>query len=39
MGPREVADNVIRFFRFYAIDRHKAAIITPSFHLSAYNPG
>lgn len=37
-GPREIADKVMRFFRFYAINRHKATIITPSIHLSAYNP-
>jgi NAD+ synthase (glutamine-hydrolysing) len=29
---------VKKFFRFYAINRHKATIITPSIHLSAYNP-
>jgi len=37
-GPREIADKVKKFFRFYAINRHKATIITPSIHLSAYNP-
>lgn len=37
-GPREIADKVFLFFRFYAINRHKATIITPSVHLSAYNP-
>jgi NAD+ synthase (glutamine-hydrolysing) len=37
-GPREIAEKVMRFFRFYAINRHKATIITPSIHLSAYNP-
>ena len=25
-------------FSFYAINRHKATVITPSIHLSAYNP-
>jgi len=37
-GPREIAEKVMRFFRFYAINRHKATIVTPSIHLSAYNP-
>ncbi|KAM4058114.1 carbon-nitrogen hydrolase [Hirsutella rhossiliensis] len=37
-GPREIAEKVYRFYRFYAINRHKATIITPSVHLSGYNP-
>jgi len=37
-GPREIVEKVMRFFRFYAINRHKATIVTPSIHLSAYNP-
>lgn len=37
-GPREIADKVMRFFRFYSINRHKAVILTPSPHLSGYNP-
>lgn len=37
-GPRQIADKVQRFFRFYAINRHKATVITPSVHLSGYNP-
>jgi NAD+ synthase (glutamine-hydrolysing) len=37
-GPREIAGKVCKFFRFYAINRHKATIITPSVHLSSYNP-
>lgn len=37
-GPREIADKVMRFYRFYALNRHKAVILTPSPHLSAYNP-
>jgi NAD+ synthase (glutamine-hydrolysing) len=36
--PRKIADKVIRFFRFYSINRHKTVILTPSPHLSAYNP-
>jgi NAD+ synthase (glutamine-hydrolysing) len=37
-GPRKTAEKVMRFFRFYAINRHKATVLTPSIHLSAYNP-
>lgn len=38
MRPQQIADKVMRFFRNYAINRHKATIITPSVHMSAYNP-
>ncbi|KAH7324480.1 glutamine-dependent NAD(+) synthetase [Stachybotrys elegans] len=37
-GPREIADKVFKFFRFYAISRHKSTILTPSVHLESYNP-
>ncbi|TAQ88217.1 hypothetical protein B7494_g3469 [Chlorociboria aeruginascens] len=37
-GPRRIAEKTMRFYRFYAMNRHKATIITPSIHLSAYNP-
>ena len=37
-GPREIAEKLMRFSQFYAINRHKTTIITPSIHLSAYNP-
>lgn len=36
--PRAIAERVKRFYRFYAMNRHKTTIITPSIHLSAYNP-
>lgn len=36
--PSQIAEKTMRFYRFYAINRHKATIITPSVHLSAYNP-
>ncbi|KAI1880261.1 hypothetical protein JX265_001882 [Neoarthrinium moseri] len=38
LPPRETAELTKRFFRFYAMNRHKATTITPSIHLSAYNP-
>ncbi|RMD41983.1 hypothetical protein DV735_g3192, partial [Chaetothyriales sp. CBS 134920] len=37
-GPEEVANKVVRFFRYYAINRHKSTVLTPSIHMSAYNP-
>jgi NAD+ synthase (glutamine-hydrolysing) len=37
-GPREIADKVYKFFRFYAISRHKTTTLTPSVHLESYNP-
>ncbi|PHH59449.1 hypothetical protein CDD81_3179 [Ophiocordyceps australis] len=37
-SPEVVAAKVFRFFRFYAINRHKSTVLTPSVHLSAYNP-
>ncbi|KAK5061419.1 hypothetical protein LTR84_007962 [Exophiala bonariae] len=37
-GPQEVATKVMRFFRFYALNRHKSTVLTPSVHMSAYNP-
>jgi NAD+ synthase (glutamine-hydrolysing) len=37
-SPSKIAEKVMRFYRFYAINRHKATIITPSVHLSGYNP-
>lgn len=36
--PREIADKTMKFFRFYAMNRHKSTVLTPSIHLSAYNP-
>ncbi|CAI4213851.1 unnamed protein product [Parascedosporium putredinis] len=37
-GPRQIAEKVFRFYRYYAINRHKATINTPSIHLCPYNP-
>ncbi|KAI1171259.1 NAD+ synthase [Nemania sp. FL0916] len=38
LTPKQIAEKVMRFFRNYAINRHKATIITPSVHMSGYNP-
>lgn len=37
-GPAQIAEKVYRFYSYYAINRHKATIISPSIHLSPYNP-
>ncbi|KAI5859874.1 glutamine-dependent NAD(+) synthetase with GAT domain-containing protein [Durotheca rogersii] len=37
-GPRQIAEKVFRFYRFHALNRHKACVITPSMHLSPYDP-
>ncbi|KAI0201040.1 NAD+ synthase [Astrocystis sublimbata] len=38
LSPTQIAEKVMRFYRNYALNRHKAVIITPSIHMSAYNP-
>ena len=37
-SPLEVATKVKRFFRFYAINRHKMTTITPACHAEDYSP-
>ncbi len=34
----EIADKVKFFFRMYAINRHKATVLTPSYHAESYSP-
>ncbi|CEP62289.1 glutamine-dependent NAD(+) synthetase LALA0_S05e02190g [Lachancea lanzarotensis] len=38
LTPRQVAEKVKRFFFFYAINRHKQTVITPSYHAEQYSP-
>ena len=38
LPPREVAVKVKRFFRYYAINRHKMTTLTPSYHAESYSP-
>jgi NAD+ synthase (glutamine-hydrolysing) len=38
LPPREVAEQVKRFFRYYAINRHKMTTLTPSYHAESYSP-
>ncbi len=37
-SPSEVAAKVKHFFRFYAINRHKTTVLTPSYHAESYSP-
>ena len=38
MPPEEVAIKVKRFFFYYAINRHKMTVLTPSYHAESYSP-
>ena len=38
LPPREVAEKVKRFFHFYAVNRHKATVLTPAYHAESYSP-
>ncbi|MGB1253879.1 MAG: NAD(+) synthase [Candidatus Promineifilaceae bacterium] len=38
LPPRDVANKVKRFFRYYAINRHKMTTLTPSYHAESYSP-
>eukprot|EP00878_Enallax_costatus_P018454 GHUV01019426.1.p2 GENE.GHUV01019426.1~~GHUV01019426.1.p2 ORF type:complete len:284 (+),score=67.99 GHUV01019426.1:2143-2994(+) len=34
----EIADKVKHFFKYYAINRHKSTVLTPSYHAESYSP-
>ncbi|MEW5302061.1 MAG: hypothetical protein WDW36_004871 [Sanguina aurantia] len=38
LSPLQVAAKVKMFFRYYAINRHKATVLTPSYHAESYSP-
>jgi NAD+ synthase (glutamine-hydrolysing) len=38
LTPVCIGDKVKRFFHYYAINRHKMTVITPSYHAEAYSP-
>ncbi len=38
LSPEEVAAKVKHFFRTYAINRHKATVLTPAYHAESYSP-
>ena len=38
LPPKEVAEKVKHFFRYYAINRHKATVLTPAYHAESYSP-
>ena len=38
LTPAQVAEKVKRFFYYYAINRHKQTVLTPSYHAENYSP-
>lgn len=38
LTPGQVAEKVKRFYFFYAINRHKQTVLTPSYHAENYSP-
>ncbi|CCF58117.1 hypothetical protein KAFR_0D04690 [Kazachstania africana CBS 2517] len=38
LTPAQVSEKVKRFFFFYAINRHKQTVLTPSYHAEQYSP-
>merc|ERR1719433_2038386 len=38
INPAEVAQKVKHFFKYYAINRHKLTVLTPSYHAENYSP-
>lgn len=37
-SPSAVAQKVKDFFKFYAMNRHKATVLTPAYHAEMYSP-
>ncbi|KAI5838087.1 hypothetical protein DFP73DRAFT_565719 [Morchella snyderi] len=38
MSPRQIATKTRNFFFYYAINRHKQTVLTPSYHAEQYSP-
>ncbi|GIL46495.1 hypothetical protein Vafri_3475, partial [Volvox africanus] len=38
LTPQAIATKVKEFFRFYSMNRHKATVLTPSYHMESYSP-
>lgn len=36
LTPKDIAEKVKKFFRYYSINRHKMTVLTPSYHAEAY---
>lgn len=36
LTAKQIADKVKKFFRYYAINRHKTTVLTPSYHCENY---
>lgn len=37
-SPREIYEKTRHFFHYYAINRHKMTVLTPSYHAEQYSP-
>ena len=37
-SPREIYEKTRGFFHYYAINRHKMTVLTPSYHAEQYSP-
>jgi NAD+ synthase (glutamine-hydrolysing) len=37
VSAKEIGEKVKRFFRFYAINRHKMTVLTPAVHAESYS--
>ncbi|KAK3881782.1 hypothetical protein Pcinc_013812 [Petrolisthes cinctipes] len=37
-SPKEIAEKVKLFFRFYSVNRHKMTVLTPAYHAETYSP-
>lgn len=38
LSPEQIATKVKRFFYYYAVNRHKMTVLTPSYHAEQYSP-
>lgn len=36
LTPKDIAEKVKKFFRYYSINRHKMTVLTPSYHAESY---
>jgi NAD+ synthase (glutamine-hydrolysing) len=36
LTPKDIAEKVKKFFRYYSINRHKMTVLTPSYHAEGY---
>jgi len=36
LSPKEIGEKVKKFFKYYAMNRHKQTTLTPSYHAEDY---